>query len=206
MNTNSVNKLALVPVILAAVALTAACQGTVTAGDATPGGEATPPVAEAGTGGGTGEPTPPADKNTPGGTGSTGKTDRTGGLIFLEFGQTHTYDTGLQVSLSQPVEFTPSEYSAGHDGYPHTVKFALTITNGTDEVYPGYSFGASAESGTREGSRVHDTGLGCGNNYNLIPGRTSQTECGFAVDDLDDIVVRVDPDPGSVYEEIRFTL
>jgi hypothetical protein len=55
------------------------------------------------------------------------------------FGQTVTYDDGMQIAVSEPLPFTPSAEAAGLEG-DLALSFTVTIYNGTEADYELFPF------------------------------------------------------------------
>ncbi|WP_327350369.1 DUF4190 domain-containing protein [Streptomyces sp. NBC_01304] len=52
----------------------------------------------------------------------------------LKFGQTHTYDDGVTITVSKPKPFTPDESAGGHTKGNAAVQVKITIFNGSDKA------------------------------------------------------------------------
>ena len=106
----------------------------------------------------------------------------------------YTWEDGLLVTVSAPVEFTPSESAAGGKGLA-AVKFTVTITNNTSKSYDPAMFTTSAQSGTQEADSIYDidNNLGGSPHTALLPGRTVTFDVGFGVSDPKDVVLQVTP-------------
>ncbi len=105
------------------------------------------------------------------------------------------WEDGLQVVLSAPVPYTPS-----NDGYvqkaPAYVVTTVTLTNKTGKTFDPSSFLLSAQSGGREADRIfdYDGGLDSPPSSPLPNGRSITFKAGFGVQDAKDVVIEVRPD------------
>ena len=135
-------------------------------------------------------------------TGSTASAEA-GGDIGL-FGQTYQWSDGLEVTVSAPEPFTPSE-TAAVDEAPAFVRFTITIANNTSATFEPTLFTVGVQSGDREGSQVFDSANGLTGTPStaVLVGRQSTFEVGFGVQDPADIVMEVTP--GFDYAPAFFT-
>lgn len=123
----------------------------------------------------------------------------------LTFGQSYKYRDGLQITVSKPKSFQPSESAAGGEGAASHETFTITIVNGTAANYDASLFSTTAQSGNTEASEVidADNGLDGAPSTTLIPGRESKFKIGYGVADPQDIVLEVSP--GFDYDSVIFT-
>lgn len=107
------------------------------------------------------------------------------------FGDTYTYDDGLAVTISQPEEFTPGEYSSGGEDSPQHVMFEVTIENGTGEEYDPNMVSITASSGGSEAESVFDSdaGLEGPSMTTLTEDQSTTFPYGFGVEDASDLTV-----------------
>lgn len=123
-----------------------------------------------------------------------------------KFGTTVAFDDGLEVTVSEPVKFKPSEYAAGADGEGTPLKFQITVKNGTDKNFdPGLIF-ASVMSGDAEAESIFDSGdsLSETPSTKIRPGKSVTWSVGFMVLDPKDVTMEVEP--GSFdYDSVLFT-
>ncbi|MER5707138.1 DUF4352 domain-containing protein [Streptomyces sp. NPDC002122] len=121
-------------------------------------------------------PTPPA---------SAGRTPGTPSAAgVLAFGATQRYDDGVEVTVSAPDRFTPSEAAAGHKAGYTAVTVQVTVRNGSDERLELALLQVSARDGDgREATRIFDVepDLGSGLTGALLPGRKAVAVYGFDV-------------------------
>ena len=176
--------------VLALVALTGC--STEVRGSASPGEVVAPPTDPAPT-----DPAPedPADDGT-----------EDAGSDTAVFGDTLSYDNGLEVTVSAPQPYTPSE-SAYVDGPAPAafVAFDVTVVNGTGEDYDPIELFLTLQSGSTEEAQVFDTANGLdGTPYQtLLPGRSVAFTVGFGASDPADLVMEVTP--GFDYEPVVYT-
>ncbi len=102
----------------------------------------------------------------------------------LAFGATQRYEDGVEVTVSAPDRFTPSEAAAGHRTGYTAVTVQVTVRNGSDERLELALVQVSARDGDgREATRIFDVGpeLGSGLTGALLPGRKAVAAYGFDV-------------------------
>jgi hypothetical protein len=108
------------------------------------------------------------------------------------FGERYKYSDGLIVSVSRPVEFTPSP---GTDGVgSHSVKFVLTYTNTSNSPFDPSHVTIKVLSQGNEGVDIYDPANGLRGEWNLDPlqpGRYRQYVVGFSVDGSEELQVTV---------------
>ncbi|MCX5394233.1 DUF4352 domain-containing protein [Streptomyces sp. NBC_00094] len=98
------------------------------------------------------------------------------------FGETQRYGDGVEVSVSAPVRFTPSEVSAGHKAGATAVIVEVAVRNGTDARIELVTVQVSARDGDgREAKRVFDpeSDVMSGLSGALLPGRKAVAAYGF---------------------------
>jgi hypothetical protein len=122
------------------------------------------------------------------------------------FGDTLAYDDGLEITVSAPQPYTPSE-SAYVDGPAPAayVAFDVTVVNGTGEDYEPVELFLTLQSGTSQEAQVFDTANGLdGTPYQtLLPGRSVAFRVGFGASDPADLVMEVTP--GFDHEPVVYT-
>jgi hypothetical protein len=113
----------------------------------------------------------------------------------MAFGQTKTFEDGLTVTVSAPVEFKPSNYAAASRA-PFYVKFEVTLHNGTGTTFDPSFFSASLQSGSTDEEEVYDSGKGIGNapDTKLLDGRDAVFWIGYGAEDTTDLVLDVSVD------------
>lgn len=110
-------------------------------------------------------------------------------------GQSFTYADGLEVRVSEPREFTLSEWAAGGEGFPVHLKFKVTVINGTDQPYEPIDFQSSMSSDGAEGSAVYDDGLTTPQTT-VLPGKRVSFWIGYGLTTKDSLTVQVQPSGG----------
>ena len=115
----------------------------------------------------------------------------------LSFGETASWDDGLEVTIAVPEAFTPSETALEFMAaeHLHYVKLGIRVVNGTTVPYDASQFLISAQSSNQEAEVVFDTesGLDGGPMTAVLPGREAEFFYGFGVSDPADLVVEVAP-------------
>lgn len=121
----------------------------------------------------------------------------------LAFGDAMEWKNGLMVSVSVPVEFTPSEYAAGGT-LPYNVVFNVTVTNGSTENFDSYVY-LTVTSGGSAGEQVFDSANGLTGPPTgvILPGQTITFASGWNIADPASIVLSVAP--GFEYQDAIFT-
>lgn len=122
------------------------------------------------------------------------------------FGETHTYEDGVAVTVSLPQPYTPSgTASVGEPRPPAFVVFDITVTNGSQANYDPALFSASLQSGSTEAAMVFDSANNIGGTptTTVLPGRDVVFRIAFGVTDPSDLVMEVAP--GYEYEAAIFT-
>lgn len=115
------------------------------------------------------------------------------GTKVQSFGDSFTYEDGLQITVSTPTAMTSGQWAipANAEGSAFTV----TIVNGTDAPFDPVMTNLTAQSGNTEAEQIFDSE----NGYNgppsttLLPGREAQFKVAFATSDPDDIVLEIAP-------------
>lgn len=112
------------------------------------------------------------------------------------FGETITYHDGLELTVSSPEEYWPSDSAAGSAFHDSFVRFTVTVTNGTDAPFDSSWLIVHVQSGLGEGERVFDSGQGIDGDPSstLLSGRTTEWDIAFGVEAPDDIVMTISPD------------
>ena len=123
----------------------------------------------------------------------------------LAFGDTAEWDDGITITVSEPEDFTPSEFATDTEG-GDAVVFEITINNGTEENFDPSSVYPELQSGSSESSEIYDYDqLGERPSTTLLPGREVAWKVAFEVDDPDDLVMALQPSFGFEYAEAIFT-
>ncbi|MDO9395442.1 MAG: hypothetical protein Q7T71_02735 [Herbiconiux sp.] len=124
--------------------------------------------------------------------------------IAAGFGQTVTYDDGLQVSIAEPTAFEPSAEARGAS-QEWNLTFAITFYNGTDAELPLRVSSAVSASGIPADVIVDgDNALsGVPPVASIAPGQTISYVEGYSVADA--TAVTFDIAPGAEYLPSRFS-
>jgi hypothetical protein len=119
-----------------------------------------------------------------------------------KFDTAWTYTDGVSISVSAPVEFSPSRYAVSGT-QPHNVKVNFTITNGSSKVLQPMPY-ATVSSGGAEAQEVYDSeqGLNSGPSAPVLPGGTITWAEGYNVADPASIILQVAP--SFDYEKVIF--
>lgn len=109
----------------------------------------------------------------------------------LVFGETATFEDGLEVTVSEPADFTPSEYAFVEEGDNAFVKFDVIIVNGTESNYDASLTYATLQSADTESTEVFDTDGGIDGSpmTKVLPGRQTKYSIAFGVNDPKDLVM-----------------
>jgi hypothetical protein len=121
---------------------------------------------------------------------STADTDSGDSSKVYKFGQTVTFEDGSTLVAGPPVKFTPDQYAAGGEKFKYHVKFKVTFTNKTSEVFDPTLTTGSVTSGEREGDSVYQDGLDAPDNK-ILPGKRITWWMGYGVDNPNDVQLTV---------------
>lgn len=115
-----------------------------------------------------------------------------------EFGQAVSWDD-VDIVVSPPKPFEPSQYAAGAEEFPDTVSMQIKLTNTGDEPFNPILVTVTASSGEAEASPVFDAekGIDTPPTTAVRPGKSVKWSVVFNVADADDVLVQVTPDPGT---------
>jgi hypothetical protein len=120
----------------------------------------------------------------------------------LAFGQTATFDDGLQVSVSAPDDYA-FEYADDptmDGGLPAYLIWTVTVVNGTTAPYDPTMFLASVQSDNIEATDV--SWMLDYASTSILPGREGTFTVAFGVNNAADLVMQVTP--GFEYEPVFF--
>lgn len=122
------------------------------------------------------------------------------------FGETFAYDDGVELTVSEPTPYAPSEFAAGAT-FPDNVLITVTVTNNSAEPVDVFAFGAMT-SGGEEGSSIFDFDgpegeIGLPPTETLEPGATVTWKEAWSVADPSDLQYSLAP--GFMYDEAVFT-
>lgn len=117
-------------------------------------------------------------------------------LGTIKFGQSYKWDDGLQVTVTTPGAFKPSEWAVGGKKNAHYVAMTVTLVNGTGKTWDPTMFHLSGQSGDQDADQVFDTAKGVGDSPDtkLLAGRQAKWKVAFAVKNTADLVLEVEPD------------
>ncbi|MFJ2936917.1 hypothetical protein ACIO8G_29660 [Streptomyces sp. NPDC087219] len=188
----------LVGVLIGAGAFGGGDRGGGTAGDSP-----SPPPASVSP---SGSATAPRISSPPTSTPPTSRT-ATGEGAARAFGQTQGYEDGVEVTVSAPVPFTPSDSAAGHLEGNLAVALQITVHNGGDQRLDLATVVVQVRDGEgREGTRVFDGApphLGLGLSGTLLPGMKAVGGYGFDLAPVEnpvlDVEVRVGHDRPALF-------
>ena len=123
----------------------------------------------------------------------------------IGFGQTYRYEDGLEVTVTAPKKFKPSEYAAGAEAKGTAVKFQVTLKNTGSKAYDPTLFSDTVSSGEAEAETIFDSenGFEGSPSTTVRPGKTVKFNVGYKVLKLKDITMEVSP--GFEYSEAVFT-
>ncbi|MEW2584679.1 hypothetical protein [Streptomyces virginiae] len=112
-----------------------------------------------------------------GSTATAGAVQPAAGLPNLTWGETRTYDDGLQVTVARPTAFTPSDTSAGHRPGHQAVAWKITLKNPTGEPFETALVAVYAKYGQagEQAERVFDSAKAIGSGFegSVGPGRSA---------------------------------
>ena len=121
----------------------------------------------------------------------------------LVYGDTAVWEDGMEVTISEPEGYEPSEYvELSGEGEP--VVMEVTVKNGTDEPFQAHSMHTAASSGGQEAERIYDME----NDIDLPstdvrPGKEITYKIGYEVKDKGD--VDLDLNPGFEYDTAYYS-
>ncbi|MEN3121152.1 hypothetical protein [Janibacter sp. LM] len=113
---------------------------------------------------------------------------------ILKLGSSFTYSDGLQLTLSKPTQFTPSEWAAPSSD-PGLI-FTVTMMNGTGAKFDPTLNSITAQIGNEEAEQIFDSenGLDGGPSTSILPGREVTYKAAFVGTDTKNLVVEIAPD------------
>lgn len=118
----------------------------------------------------------------------------------LAFGKRGDWKNGLQLTVSAPVAYTPSQ-PLGNDGTGTPVAISMELTNGSDEAVSG-ALDVEVVSAERPAGSLTDADLDTAL-IDVAPGKRQQLRLGFRV--LDPKNVSVVVTPGADYQRLVFS-
>ena len=128
-------------------------------------------------------------------------------LDLLAFGEAMEWQDGVQMSVSEPVPFTATEWAAGVVEGQAQIAFTIVITNNSDEVLEPSVY-SRLSSGGQEASTIFDTGNPLGDvsmppSTAVLPGQTVQWIEAYSV--ADPATLTYQTAPSFSYEDAIFT-
>lgn len=111
----------------------------------------------------------------------------------VTFDETFEWEDGTKATISKPVNYTPSTYAAGGEGYQHHVKMTVKIVNDSSLPLDASFTSPNVTSGEREGDEIFDDNVGGGPTSSILPGRTVSFDVAYGVDDPADVVAEFSP-------------
>ena len=123
----------------------------------------------------------------------------------VKLGQTAKFPDGIEVGVSAPTEFTPSETASGGT-LAHNIVWTVTVTNNSDKPFDPSLIYVTVSSGGQEGQGVFDTeaGLNGAATTTILPGKSTSWKDGWNVADPSDLTVEVNPN-SMEYDGVVFT-
>jgi Protein of unknown function (DUF2510) len=124
----------------------------------------------------------------------------------LAFGDTMIWEDNVELTVSAPEGYTPSEYAAGAD-FPNNLAFTITITNNSSENLEPVPY-VRLSSGGQEASQIFDvTGdgedVGIPPTTVILPGQSVTWKSAWSVADPNSLTMQVSP--SFEYEDAVFT-
>ncbi|MFF3065620.1 DUF4190 domain-containing protein [Oerskovia sp. NPDC057915] len=111
----------------------------------------------------------------------------------LAFGDAAVYEDGLEVGVSAPAAFTPSDTAAGDEGFTQFVRIDVTLTNGTADTFDPTLTYVTISSGGAEGAQVFDAAheISSTPSAAVLPGQSVTFPVVFGVTDPADLTMEV---------------
>ena len=124
----------------------------------------------------------------------------------LSFGDTMAWENGVEMTVSAPEPYTPSEAAAGADQANHVV-FTMTITNNSTENLQPLPY-TRLSSGGQEGSQIFDATadggqIGIPPITVILPGQSVTWQDAWSVADVDSLTMQTAP--SFDYDDVVFT-
>ncbi len=124
----------------------------------------------------------------------------------LAFGDTMVWEDNVELTVSTPEGFTPTEFAAGAD-LPNNVVFTITITNNSSENLEPLPY-TRLSSGGQEGSQIFDSGnpagdIGISPTTVILPGQFVTWKEAWSVADPNSLTMQIAPNWD--YEDAIFT-
>lgn len=114
----------------------------------------------------------------------------------LAFGDTMVWQDNVEMTVSAPESFTPSEFAAGAD-LPQNIVFTITITNNSAENLEPLTY-SRLSSGGQEGSQIFDSGnsageIGMSPTTVILPGQSVTWKEAWSVMDPNSLTMQIAP-------------
>ena len=121
----------------------------------------------------------------------------------LVYGDTAVWEDGMEVTISEPEGYEPSEYvELSGEGEP--VVMEVTVKNGTDEPFQAHSLRTAASSGGQEAEEIFDSENDIGfPSTDVRPGKELTYRIAYEVKDKGD--VDLDLNPGFEYDTAYYS-
>jgi len=115
--------------------------------------------------------------------------------LTLHFGDTVRYDDGLEITVSRPKKFKPSEYSVYPKDADLYIKFTVTVKNGTNKRIDPSSISTSATSGDEEMEEVFDTenNIDGAPQTKILKGKSTKYQIAYGALKGKDFILEVSP-------------
>lgn len=123
----------------------------------------------------------------------------------LTFGETFTYEDGLQITVSKPKEITLGEW-ADNPGET-AAAFEVTYVNGTGAPFDASLTYATVQSGNTEAEEEYydpDNNLDGAPSTSILADREAKFTIAYVPTDMSDMVMEISPDAGIDYAPILF--
>jgi hypothetical protein len=126
-------------------------------------------------------------------------------VTVAKFGEAGTWSNGLQVTVSKPTTFTPSDAAAGGVGFAFNLKFTVTLTNNTGKTFDPEYFVITATASNVDADSVidFDNSLNGWPDTKILAGQTVTFDYGFNAMSSD-IVVDVSPNYDAGWGDVFF--
>jgi len=123
--------------------------------------------------------------------------------LVLGLGETMAWSYGVEMTVSTPVPFTPSETASAEPGQS-AVLFDLTLTNNSEEPLEPLSF-SQVTSGGVEATSIFDSAnnIGLAPTATVLPGQSITWQEAYSVADPADITFQ--SSPGFLYDDAIWT-
>lgn len=115
--------------------------------------------------------------------------------LIKAFGGTVTYQDGASVTVTPGTPFQPNAEAAGEIPGQQTLKFTVTVKNGTNKPLDILAY-SQATSGGKQASEVSDIANNVGGNSDatLLPGQSLSWDCAYSVANPQDVTFTYQPD------------